>query len=268
MYLSHWGLRESPFRGDLNLEFYHESMIQEEALARLHYLVEERRRLGLLLGDPGVGKSLMLEAFARQMRAAHAQVGKLRLVGVSSEEFPGLLAAQLGLNLPIESSTAKLWRAIGDRLIENRYQRLSTLILLDDADEAGGAVLDQVCRLLEAEQSPEGRLTVVLSAQSARLGRLGLRLLELAELRIDLNAWEAEDTAHYVRRSIERAGRRASLFDASALHRLHELSSGIPRRVQQLADLALLAGAGRELHEIKAETIDSVYEELGVAGPV
>jgi hypothetical protein len=52
------------------------------------------------------------------------------------------------------------------------------------------------------------------------------------------------------------------------LHRLHDLCDGIPRRVNQLANLALLAGAGRKLTLIDTDTVDSVYHELGVIDAV
>ena len=51
---------------------------------------------------------------------------------------------------------------------------------------------------------------------------------------------------------------------ASATTRLYELSCGVPRRVAQLADLALLAGAGLELEQVDAATVESAYQELGV----
>lgn len=41
--------------------------------------------------------------------------------------------------------------------------------------------------------------------------------------------------------------------------------------MKQLADLALLAGAGQNLAQIESDTIDSVFRELGVvtsAGPL
>lgn len=43
MYQAHWGLRESPFRGLLDPKFFYQSPTHEEALARLHFLVEQRR---------------------------------------------------------------------------------------------------------------------------------------------------------------------------------------------------------------------------------
>ena len=68
MYQSHWGLRESPFRNCLDPQSFYQSPTHEEALARLHFLVEQHRRLGLLLGPAGSGKSLLLEVFAAATR--------------------------------------------------------------------------------------------------------------------------------------------------------------------------------------------------------
>ena len=68
MYASHWGLQESPFRNYTNPQRFYQSPTHEEALARLHFLVEEHRRLGLLLGPGGSGKSFLLEVFAAQLR--------------------------------------------------------------------------------------------------------------------------------------------------------------------------------------------------------
>ena len=82
---------------------------------------------------------------------------------------------------------------------------------------------------------------IVLAAQPRRLFKLGNRLLELADLRIDLEGWESDDTAAFVKKALAEAGRTTPVFSEAALHSLHELASGIPRRVKQLADLALLA---------------------------
>ena len=106
-------------------------------------------------------------------------------------------------------------------------------------------------------------LTIVLAAQPTGLARLPGGLLEMADLRIDLAAWEPADTARFIETSLAKAGRSAPAFGESAIARLHELSGGIPRRVSQLAELALVAGAGRRLASIDAETVESACLELG-----
>jgi type II secretory pathway predicted ATPase ExeA len=264
MYPSHWGLRESPFRGCLDPRSFYQSPTHDEALARLFFLVEQRRRLGLLMGPAGSGKSLLLEVFAQQLRRAGHAVARVNLLGVPPTEMLCLLAAQLGLNPDPTALLSSLWRTVSDRLAECRYQQVQAVLLFDNADQAGRRVLGQLARLTQHDPSPEARLTLVLAGRYDRMGRLGDRLLDLAELRIDVAAWQENETADYLRRSLAEAGRESPVFDDPAVAKLHELSHGIPRRVSQLADLALVAGAGRQLQRIDAQMVESVYQELGV----
>jgi general secretion pathway protein A len=264
MYPSHWGLRESPFRGCLDPRSFYQSPTHDEALARLFFLVERRRRLGLLMGPAGSGKSLLLEVFAQQLRRAGHAVARVNLLGVPPAEMLCLLAGQLGLNPDPTAMLSTLWRTVIDRLTEYRYQQVQAILLFDNADQAGRRVLGQLARLAQHDPSPEARLTLVLTGRYDRMGRLGDRLLDLAELRIDVAAWQESETADYLRRSLAEAGRESPVFDEPAVAKLHELSHGIPRRVSQLADLALVAGAGRQLDQIDAQVVESVYQELGV----
>src|SRR5690606_32792458 len=130
-------------------------------------------------------------------------------------------------------SQFQLWRNVADQLAENRYQQWHTVMLLDDADEAASDVLMQVARVAQIDPSPSARLTVVLAGQATRIGRFGRRLLELAELRIDLEPWMEQDTLAYLRWALAQAGRTKPLFTAEAMRRIHSLSEGIPRRVKQ-----------------------------------
>jgi general secretion pathway protein A len=141
---------------------------------------------------------------------------------------------------------------------------LETIVLLDDAHEGSREVLEHVARLAEADRGSHSRLTVVLSLASGRAAALETRLLELAELRIDVEPWEEPDTLGYLNWSLAQAGRKTSAFSEEAMIRLHVLSDGIPRRVNQLAGLALVAGAARQIPLIDADTVESIHHELGV----
>ena len=264
MYESYWKLRFSPFRGCLDTSLFYQSSLHEEALARLQFLVEQRRRLGLLLGPCGCGKSMLVKVFAGELERSGAQVVQINLLGVDAYEFIWTLSDRLGLNPTTQAPSFQLWRMVNDRLAENRFQQVPTVVLLDDADEAEAEVLCCVTRLAQSESSPEARLTIVLCADILRMVLIGARLIELSELRVELDSWEEADTADFVNTSINKAGGQASVFTPMALVRLHHLSDGIPRRVIQLADLALLAGAGAQLNDIDTDTIEAVHMELGV----
>jgi general secretion pathway protein A len=263
MYQPYWGLGESPFRGNFNPRYFHQAPTQDEALARLQFLVDERRVLGLLMGEAGSGKSLVLETFARSLGHVGLQKASVNLVGLNPREFLWLLCVRLGVEVAADSGEFELYRAISDHLTGNQYQQLTTVLLLDNADETRSEVRDYIIRLVETSVARGMDLVVVLSAQTSGIARLGRRLLELCELRIDLESWEADDTSSFVKHSLAAAGRSTPLFTEQGLQRLHELGGGIPRRVKQLADLALLAGAGQKLVQIEAETIEASYRELG-----
>jgi general secretion pathway protein A len=264
MVYSYWGFRESPFAAGLDVRGFYQSANHEEVLARLHFLVDQPRRLGLLLGESGVGKSLVMEVFARQKKSARQQVLTLSLLGTTPEEFLWQLAVRLGGDVSSQDSQFRLWRSVSDQLAENRYQQIRTAILLDDADEASSEVLVQVARMAQLDASLSTRLTIVLAGQAARIGRFGRRLLELAELRIDLEPWVEQDTLAYLRWALTQAGRTKPIFSPDAMRQIHVLSEGIPRRVKQLADMALVAGAGSELDTIDVGVIEGVLGELGV----
>jgi type II secretory pathway predicted ATPase ExeA len=199
-------------------------------------------------------------------------VANVNMLGVDVHEFLWLMAAELGLNPDRQEDPFRLWRGVLDRLTENWYQQLDTVLLLDNADQAAAVVLDHVIRWAQSKNAGDGRLTIVLTATAIAPAnsavRLPARLLELAELRIDLEAWDPFDTVQYVTETLAQAGSETPIFTDEALHHLHDLTGGIPRRIDQLANLALLAGAGRELAQIDVDTVDSVYHELGAVDAV
>lgn len=266
MYLSRWGLTSSPFA--TGGTFFHESVTHEEALARLHFLVDQQRRIGLLLGESGTGKSLLLDVLARQLRADGALVLQANLVGIDVQELLWQLCSQGGVNPNVESTPFWLWRAVLDLLVENRYQRRSTVLLLDDAGEGSPEVLQLISKLVLSDTAPDSRLTIVLATQKRRIGELGRRLLELAELRIEIEAWDLAEVRAYLKSALAHHGCHTQIFIHEAITRLHQLSTGIPRRAKQLADLALVAAAAHDLDLIDAEIIDGVFQELGLVTTV
>jgi general secretion pathway protein A len=116
MYWTHWGLRQAPFRAAAGDASLHLSPTHEEALARLHFLVENRRRVGLLLGESGSGKSLMLERFARELCARGVSAFLVHGYCAASGELLWSTAAGVGLNPRRDEPLPRLWGRLSDRL--------------------------------------------------------------------------------------------------------------------------------------------------------
>ena len=268
--------RSSPLHGHLDPASFHPSPSHEEALARLHYLVEQHLRIGVVLGEAGSGKSLLLAKLASDLRTSGRKVVHFSLLGMEVGEALREVAVQLQLSPVTTETTASLWRAVSDRLKEHKYLKQDTVVLLDDADEADPETLNAVCRLSELDASEAARLTLVVASQSHALTRLPARLLQRAALRIDVEPWEQQDTLEFLTHAVEQL--RAmdesemaddevvpeAVFSEDAVARLHALSGGLPRRVGQLAQWSLLAGAGMGLTQVDEDTVVSAAEELGL----
>ncbi len=261
-YWSYWGLREAPFRVAPDSPFYHLSITHEEALARLHFLVENKRRVGLLTGESGSGKTLALTRFVDELRRAGTLAALIPTLAAGPDELLTSLMTGLLISPVQGESPARCWARIADRLRERRYQQVPTVFAFDDVDRTNPESVALIERLLQLDVSPDLQLTVILTADSQGETKLSPQLLDQVELRVELECWSAEETAEYVEQALVKAGRRDALFEPSALERLHSLAAGRPRRVSRLADLALLAAAGQERHSIDAQIIDNVAREL------
>jgi type II secretory pathway predicted ATPase ExeA len=262
MFEAYWGLREAPFRGLIDRRSIFCSTAREEAMARLQFLADNQRKLGLLVGVAGSGKTLLLDEFRRQQRAVGHATVMVNLLSVDVRAFLWDLATQLGRNPGCLDSPFQLWRMCLDRLEEFRYQRIAATLLLDDADEMTPEIGPYLIRLLQLDTAGTSSITLVLAANSLGLGRLSRRLLDLCDLRVDLDVWEVDETHQFLQQSLARAGANREVFTPDAARLLHELAGGVPRQIVRLAELALVAGAGQQLERIDTGTLESVAAEL------
>jgi len=268
MYKTHWGLEKPPFPSGLDSQLFYEGIGQRESLARLRFLLAHRRRFGLVLGSPGLGKSLLLSVFSDQCRLAGHAAAQIDLLGLSSREFYLQLGSKLQATVRAEDDLIRLFRQLTDRLQSSRLQGKQTVLLLDDLDQVGPDLINHVLRLTRTAASQEGWLTIVASANRLQLNRLGKELLDLVDLSIDLQPWDELDTIGYLQLALFEAGSERPLFDDEAMSEIHRLSAGVPRRVNRIADFALLAGSSNSQEMIDSSTIQAACEAVSLPTPL
>ncbi|MEO0531356.1 MAG: AAA family ATPase, partial [Planctomycetota bacterium] len=232
-----------------------------EAAARADYLVSQRRRVGVLLGGRGWGKTTAAAAIAAEQRRAGVQTVLLDVVGLTARELLFRVAEGLAAAPDAADCQMRLWRRIEDALAESRWQERTTLLIVDDAEELGPDSQQQLVRLARLEADPAARWTILLATAPEALDRLNKSLLHLIDLRIDLSAWSLDDTVGYIQSALIDAGRFDPVFTDGALDLLHELTRGVPRHVARLADFALLAGAGKQATTVGRDLVEQAFAE-------
>jgi type II secretory pathway predicted ATPase ExeA len=266
MYLAHWGLERSPFAPGLAAPLYYEGEGQAEAAARLRFVVRNGRRLALVVGVRGVGKSLLVRRFAEECRREGRAAAALGVAGLSVREFMWQLAAQFSLGPQPTDDAVGLFGRVAAHAESLRWQRDPATILLDDADQAGPDVQTQLLRLL-ALGGEHSRLTLVLSTAPAETWRLGRELLDAADLRVDVDPWSEAETTGYIQHALIEAGCDRPAFDDEALSVLFTLTEGVPRQVNRLADHSLLGAAAEGAQSVDAGMIEAAHDALNWAAP-
>jgi type II secretory pathway predicted ATPase ExeA len=261
MFAAYWGLSTSPFTNPLQTGWFHEGPVHEEALARLFFLIEQQRGFGLVNGDPGTGKSLTLKFLSDQVRRSQRQVTCLNLAGLDGTELLWQLALQMQLTPSESESRWSLWRRIADHLTGLRLFRTQSVLMFDHLERADSSCFSVLERLISTA-GEIGQVTFIAAARSRELPRLAGFLSELPDLRVELNAFTAQETEGYIRDLLEQAGCLREIFSTEAIQRIHVRSRGLPRTISRLCELALIAGMAEDLQIISSELVDSIATGL------
>lgn len=267
MYAQYWGLSESPFKGTLDTHWFYESPVHEEALARLLFLVEERRRCGVLIGPPGTGKSLLAQVVLRQVRRTQREVGFIDLLGRNARELLWETAASLGLAPRLADSSWQLWRTLQDHLIVNEHAQFHTVLLFDHLDRSEPDCAAALQRMFHLNAAASPSITFLLTIRNEHLPRLAGTLGEVSDLRIELPPLDRQQTGQYIEAQLKKAGARNLIFEADAIDQLYEHSQGVPRDLNRLCDLSLIAGMAESQTSIDGAVVVSVAEELHQLSP-
>ena len=262
MYEAYWGLDRNPFNGSGDTQSYHESPVHEEALARLQFLVERRRRVGVLTGPTGTGKSLLLRVLLDQLQRGRYQGSLIDATGCDSVELTSRLAESFGIAVEEATSPAGLWCLIEDELRGRRAEQAATVLLCDHLDRADAEACQTLDRLLAVWESIGCMATVIVAVEHVDTLPHDSRLLNLCDLRISLATLDRESTSDYITEHVVQAGCGRELFTDEALTAIFERTQGVPRAIDRLGDLSLLAGMGESVETIDGAMVTRAAAEL------
>jgi len=94
-FLQFFGLKFNPFRKDVPIEQLFNSETNIELRSRLEYL-QATKGIGLVVGEPGTGKTTALRAYLKQLNPASYQTCYFALSTLNVREFLSGLAIELG----------------------------------------------------------------------------------------------------------------------------------------------------------------------------
>jgi len=271
MYEAYWKLKEKPFNNTPDPRFLYLSHQHEDALMKLTYCIVEKMGAALLTGVFGCGKTLLGKSLLKDLGEDKYKVAFINNPQVTYTE----LLRSIVRNLRAEALPSLQTEILKDALLEKLYNILldnardgrETVIFIDEAhiiqDEK---VFEELRLLLNFQLEDRFLLTLILSGQPELKDKVAnLKQLEQRiAIRCHLDKLNEEETANYIAHRLKVAGRQDGIFSAEAIRFIHERTGGIPRRINRLCDLSLLAGFGKKAKDIDKEIVRQVTEDFGV----
>ena len=272
MYLDHWQLASHPFESVVDRAGLYPCEAHEGALLKLRYAAEHRRGAVLLAGPGGSGKTMLVHLLRQELDDQFSPFVHIVFPQMSSRDLLVYLAEQFGAppadppRHTIEESVRRLQFTLEHNAGLDRH----AVVAVDEAHllEDCGA-LETLRLLLNFESAGRPSLTLLLVGETSLVSAVG-RLPGLEErisVKTLLRGFSADETAGYVRHRLRAAGADDDIFTPDAMAAIHELSRGLARQINRLADLALLVGYADRLSQISARQVEAVSDELiAIAG--
>lgn len=268
MYAQYWNLECQPFESNQDPAFFYSSRTHQAALLKLRYLLDSGKAVGVLGGNTGIGKSYLVRLLAHEAEESFGPFIHVRYPVLSPSELIAWLAVELGSEAVARDRELTLDRSLREfeiRLQHFTRQHRQPVIVIDEAHLIDDPAVFQTLQLL-LNFRDETPFTLLLCGQRTLLARLA-RMPEFEErigVKALLQPFSREETAEYIQTRLSVAGLDEAVFDQAALQEIHELSGGIPRRINRMADLAMLVGFADGLRTLTSREIGSVAEEIGL----
>src|SRR5438876_2702776 len=244
-WLTHFGFTRTPFSKSLAPSELFTRVPHQEAVARILHCIQESA-LGVVTGEVGAGKTVAARAARSTLDSSRYQViyianpafgtrglyvTVVRALGAAPRFFKAEVMAQAQELLAAETA--------------ERHRRV--VLIVDEAHLLQPDQLEELRLLTNAEMDSASPFAGILIGQPtlARQLRMGTfaALDQRIATRYAIKPMDLAESAAYLRHHMALAGREEPMFADDAVARLHRVSSGLPRALNNAATAALIAAA-------------------------
>lgn len=258
LYLDHFGLREPPFRITPHTDFFFTGANRGPTLDALIYAITQDEGIVKVTGEVGSGKTMLCRMLLERL-PDNVETLYLANPSLSRQEILGAIADELGI--PTDGkATHSLTRALQDALIERYAEGKRVVLLIDEAHAMPAESLEEIRLLSNLESKAAKLLQIALFAQpelDERLAATDMRQLrERITQHFNLAPLKQDDVAAYIEFRLRAAGYHGpNPFTPEAVAMIAKVSEGLSRRINIVADKALLAAYSSGTHQVGGNEI-------------
>jgi len=264
LYLEHFGLREPPFRITPHTDFFFTGANRGPTLEALVYAITQDEGIVKVTGEVGSGKTMLCRMLLERL-PDNVESLYLANPSLSRSEILGAIADELGI--PVDGKTThSMIRTLQDALVQRYAAGKRVVILIDEAHAMPAESLEEIRLLSNLESKATKLLQIALFAQpeiEERLAANDMRQLrERITQHFNLSPLKPGEVGSYLEFRLRAAGYHGpNPFTERAVEQIARISQGLSRRINILADKALLAAYSAATHKIDTAEIQTASQD-------
>ncbi len=263
-YTKFYGFSENPFDVAPDPKFFFPSESHSEALASLLYGVNHRKGFVLILGEAGIGKTMLIHHL---MNTLDAKV-KTVLFPKSHIPFEEMLKDMLlKLKLPLGLETkGSMMHGLYYHLIQCLGRDENVAVIIDEAENIRLDVLEEVRLLANLETSTSKLLQIVLVGQPELREKLRSEVIRQIRQRIviscQIKPLTKEESIRYIDHRLKIVGSGCSeVFTDEALSMICRYAKGVPLALNTLCSNALSLGYGLSEKKVSPSMVKKIRSD-------
>jgi general secretion pathway protein A len=247
MYLQFYDLKQNPFHPTPDPTFFFPTPPHEDALATLIDSLQKRQSMAALLGDAGLGKTLLLHVYLTLAQQRQYTTAYVVYTNLTFRELLQRLCQALELDF-----TTATWD-----MVLAACQQHPLILGIDDAHLMPTVTLKKLWTLAECAASAGAILHIVLAGHpelDAKLDTLASQhLTPEPVVRHTLAPFTPEESRAYIYHRLAQVTTHAdTILTAKALTRIIKAAQGVPGTLNTLCTNALLAGFWSQQRPVSA----------------
>ncbi len=264
------GMSDDAFSFSPDPKYFYFSRAHQEVFASLRSMIRERRGLGVILAQAGMGKTALLEYLAETLRPE----SEIALFPGSFDSRSELVRGVMGI-LGMEGHGTDLsenLRCLETWLVARMQAGRLVTLVCDDAQDLSFDTLENLCLFSEMKSGSTNLMQIVLAGRQGLLEKLTGFRLEAVGKKINvysrLAPLDEAEVRSYILHRLRTAGCKRQLFTSAALSSIALYSRGIPLNINMICRHSLSLAATINMEVIDDRIIaDSAYDLVLKAQP-